>query len=146
MYEKTYKAVSRKNGDLATEVQARQHLIQIDEPLEQGGQDTGMNPIELLLSSVAACETLTIALYAQQLGIELEDLQVEVEGDLDSAGMMGIGGFRSGLTQIRTNVKIKSNAKKSDLDMLITVMEARCPARDSVGNGVEFAKPILTIE
>lgn len=146
MYEKTYKAVARRTGDLAVEVQARDHRITVDEPAASGGTDTGMNPVELLLSSIGACQTISLAIYAEQLQIPVDELWVEVEGDMDSAGFMGYDGYRPGYSEIRCHVHVKSSAPHSELQMLVDLVETRCPVEDSVGHGVRFAKTKLTLE
>lgn len=79
--------VTAVNGNTATvNVRARNHSIVIDEPVEQGGTDMDMNPVELLLSSVASCLTLTISIYAEVMGTKAENIEVQVDGVLDSAG------------------------------------------------------------
>ncbi len=41
------------------------HTWSADEPIEVRGTDTGPNPYELLLSSLAACTCITVALYCR---------------------------------------------------------------------------------
>ena len=64
MYEKTYKVSAKRVNDVEVDVEARGHKIKIDEPIAQGGTDKGMNPVELLLASIAACQTITASVYA----------------------------------------------------------------------------------
>ena len=101
MYEKTYKVSGKKVGDLGVEVTARGHKIKVDEPIEGGGEDTGMNPVEMLLGSIAACQTISTSIYAESMGIKIDEMSIEVEGDMDSAGFMGYAKFRPGYTNIR---------------------------------------------
>ena len=110
MYEKTYKVSGKKVGDLGVEVTARGHKIKVDEPIEGGGEDTGMNPVEMLLGSIAACQTISTSIYAESMGIKIDEMSIEVEGDMDSAGFMGYAKFRPGYTNIRSHIKIKSDA------------------------------------
>lgn len=51
-----------------------------------------------MLGSIAACLTLTISIYAEAMGVNVEDIQVDVEGDLNSAGMKGSAGCAQALT------------------------------------------------
>ena len=146
MYEKTYKVTGKKAGDLQVEVETRGHKIRIDEPVEQGGEDTGMNPVELLLSSIASCQIITTSIYAESMGIKIEEMSVEVEGDMDSAGFMGYAKFRPGYTNIRTHIHIKSPADPMMVQQLVDLVEIRCPAADSVKNGVELSKAVLEVE
>lgn len=146
MFEKTYKATARRTGDLAVEAQAREHRVVVDEPATSGGTDTGMNPVELLLSSIAACQTISLAIYAEQMRIPIEELWVEAEGDMDSAGFMGYDGYRPGYQEIRCHVYVKSDAPPAEIDMLVQLVETRCPVEDSVGHGVKFGKTTVSIE
>ena len=43
--------VSRLSDGLQVEAQSRGFKVLMDEPVEGGGTDKGMNPVELLLSS-----------------------------------------------------------------------------------------------
>ncbi len=45
-----------------------------DEPLSAGGTDTGPNPYELLLGSLAACTYVTLAWYCRNKGWPLESV------------------------------------------------------------------------
>ncbi len=146
MYEKTYKVTAKKVGDLEVDIDARGHKIKIDEPVAQGGSDKGMNPAEMLLGSIAACQTISTSIYAESMGIKIDEMSVEVEGDMDSAGFMGYAKFRPGYTNIRTHVKIKSDADPAMVKQLIDLVEIRCPVEDSVKNGVEFSKPEVDVE
>ena len=146
MYEKTYKVSGKKVGDLGVEVTARGHKIKVDEPIEGGGEDTGMNPVEMLLGSIAACQTISTSIYAESMGIKIDEMSIEVEGDMDSAGFMGYAKFRPGYTNIRSHIKIKSDADPAMVQHLIDLVEIRCPVEDSVKNGVEIAHAKVEVE
>ncbi len=146
MYEKTYKVSGKKVGDLGVEVTERGHKIKVDEPIEGGGEDTGMNPVEMLLGSIAACQTISTSIYAESMGIKIDEMSIEVEGDMDSAGFMGYAKFRPGYTNIRSHIKIKSDADPAMVQQLIDLVEIRCPVEDSVKNGVEIAHAKVEVE
>ena len=146
MYEKTYKVSGKKVGDLGVEITARGHKVKIDEPIEGGGEDTCMNPVEMLLGSIAACQTISTSIYAESMGIKIDEMSIEVEGDMDSAGFMGYAKFRPGYTNIRSHIKIKSDADPAMVQQLIDLVEIRCPVEDSVKNGVEIAHAKVEVE
>ncbi len=52
------------------------HRITADEPAERGGSDTGLTPSELLLSSLGACTSITLRMYASRKGWELGKITV----------------------------------------------------------------------
>ena len=80
------------------------------------------------------------------MGIKIDEMSVEVEGDMDSAGFMGYAKFRPGFTNIRSHIKIKSEADPAMVQQLIDLVEIRCPVEDSVKNGVEMSKPVIDVE
>lgn len=53
--------------------------IVVDEPTEDGGTDTGPRPSQLLASSLAGCTAITMELYAERKGWELDGLEVTVD-------------------------------------------------------------------
>lgn len=61
-----------------TEIQARNHIVMADEPIEVGGQDLGFTPTELLESSLAAYSTMTIRMYADRKGWDLDKVEIKV--------------------------------------------------------------------
>jgi putative redox protein len=76
--ERTVK--SRWTGGMRAVVSAGHFELVADEPTEAGGTDTGPQPTELLLASIASCFTLALAYWAKRRSITLEDLEVDVTG------------------------------------------------------------------
>ena len=65
----------------AQRIQARSHQLQADEPLSNGGTDSGPAPYELLLAGLAACTSLTLRMYADRKQWPLEKIRVEVTSE-----------------------------------------------------------------
>lgn len=53
--------------------------IVIDEPADAGGTETGPRPTQLLASSLAGCTAITIELYAERKGWDVDGLEVTVD-------------------------------------------------------------------
>ena len=68
-------------GALQFEIQARQHVIVSDQPLENGGHDEGMTPPELLLASLASCVAFYAAQYLRKYKLATEGTRVRVTAD-----------------------------------------------------------------
>lgn len=54
----------------------RSHTITIDQPLDNGGEDSGMTPPELMAASLAGCIAHYVARYCTQAGIDTTGLAV----------------------------------------------------------------------
>jgi uncharacterized OsmC-like protein len=65
-------------GRLAETITVRAHTLHADEPIEQGGTDTGPNPYDLLCAALGACTTMTLRLYADQKKWPLQRVSVQV--------------------------------------------------------------------
>ena len=55
-----------------------------------GGAGTAACSGDLLLGALAACAQITCQMVAEAMGIKTERIEVEVEGELDLAGTLGI--------------------------------------------------------
>jgi len=71
----------RHLGGVRFEADARGHRIISDQPIANGGQDTGMTPPEFLLASVATCAGYYAAEYLKLRGIPMGGMAVRVEAD-----------------------------------------------------------------
>ncbi|GBD18868.1 hypothetical protein HRbin27_01368 [bacterium HR27] len=111
--------------------------IVIDEPPAFGGTDRGPNPAELLLVALGACQELTLLILAEQLGLRIDDIEVDVHGDLDLRGFLGIDpNIRPGFQHISITVHIASPEPEERLRELLARAERLCPVSDVLRNPV----------
>ena len=72
-----------------------------------GGVGDAPCSADLLLASLAACQEVTLRMVAANQGIELEEVEVVVEGDWDPRGTLAMGReFPVGLTAIRCHTSV----------------------------------------
>lgn len=143
---RTYKAVTKLKEGVLVEAEARGFKLLIDEPIDQEGTDKGMTPVELLLCSLGSCQTIMATLLAPEVGVNLENVWVELEGEIDSDGSAGLTDVRPGFLDIRFNFHVKSDASEEKIKDLIELVEARCPVGDTIGQGVKLNRTKITIE
>ena len=66
------------------DVSARQFSVKTDEPPQYKGDDTGMMPTELFISSIASCFCMALVFVAGRKNIEVSQMEVEVSAQADT--------------------------------------------------------------
>jgi len=78
------------NTPIACSVQVGQKIFEAQAHSGVGGPGTAACSGDLLLGALAACAQLTCQLVATAMGIPVEHIRVEVEGEMDLSGTLGI--------------------------------------------------------
>lgn len=127
----TFAVVSRQVEGLKSEAHIRQFTVPVDEPEVLGGSDSAPNPVEYVLAALAACQEVTYRLFADQRGIPLNAVSVNLKGDLDLRGLFALdANVRPGFTGIRGTVHLDSPASLEELAALKRAVDAHCPVLD----------------
>ncbi|MEL6405731.1 MAG: OsmC family protein [Chloroflexota bacterium] len=63
---------------LQATIQTANHVIYADEPIDDGGTDTGPSPTEMAMGALGACIAMTMRLYAERKGWALEGVEIEL--------------------------------------------------------------------
>src|SRR6056297_1052619 len=109
----------------------RGHEIIIDEPESMGGTDEGMTPVEITLASLAGCLSITSAFLANKMNVEINNLSIDVEGEIDEKAMSSAE-IDSGFKEIRYDLKIDSDSSEDQVKKLYQSIENYCPVSDTL--------------
>ncbi|MFS0917671.1 OsmC family protein [Brevibacillus sp. 179-C 1.1 NHS] len=142
----TFKATAHLQKGMVVKASSRNFEITIDEPKSLGGTDTGMNPVELVLSALGACQSIVARVYARKFNVQLDDFWVEVEGDLDTDGFMNKSDVRRGYSEIRYTFHIKSDSPREQIESFVHFLEQTCPVGDTIANPVTLTLNGIIIE
>jgi len=135
---RTYKATTKWIEGSKSETEIREFKVKIDEPLELRGTNTAPNPVELLLAALGGCIVLTYQGYAKKYGIEIENIEVNLEGDMIRGGWVDEKDKeRKGFREIRYEVRIKTKASAEKVNQLHKLVEEKCPVSDMLVNPTE---------
>lgn len=66
------------DGKLKQDISNGRDQIVADEPVEIGGEDSGLTPFDLLDAALGSCTALTVTLVARRKQMPLTDVRVEV--------------------------------------------------------------------
>ncbi|NMA94411.1 MAG: OsmC family protein [Clostridiales bacterium] len=143
MAKEVFKSVATLLEGVTVECVSRDHKFILDEPPELGGADKGMNPCEALLSALGACKCIVAGAFSKAHGIDIQDLKIEVEGDLDPDGFLGKNKeAKIGFSEIRTTINIKSSSDEDKIKEFIEFVEKTCPIADTLVNTANYTTDV----
>lgn len=107
----------------------------MDEPAVPAGEDTAASPVEYALGALVSCQVVVYRLYAHQLGIRFDEIDIDAKGDLDVRGLFGTDdSVRPGFSEVRLTVSTSGPESQERYEELGRTVEARCPVQDIFAN------------
>ncbi len=117
-------------------VKVRGHQLQVDEPADKGGEDSGPSPEELLAASLASCTAVTIEMYAARKGWELGDVEVECEYRPADRGCP---------TRFLVTLRLPSGLSDEQVNRL-KVIATKCPVHRTLDGEAMFDERVERIQ
>ena len=112
-------------------------VLEADEPAILLGKDLAANPVEHLLHALASCLTTSMVYHAAARGIQIEEVESTLEGDIDLHGFLNLDKkVRNGYQGIRVNFRLKADVPEEQLQEIVQLGSGRSPVFDSLTNGV----------
>ena len=131
----TYRVSGEGEGSVASVIRAGKHSFFVDEPSALAGDDIASSPVEIALGALISCQIVVYRLYAQALGIQVDDISVTAEADLDARRLFGIAEtVRAGFTDVRLAITITGPETDARYQELREAVDAHCPVLDIFAN------------
>lgn len=135
MIMSTYKVKATKTTTgMQVSAGTRGFEITFDEP---GSTNTGMNPVEILLTSFGACQAITATELARKRHFDLRAFWVEIEGDLgreDVADGQNVYKFK----EIHYEPHLRSDESDEDIKDFLAEVAKKCPVENTLAYGTKF--------
>jgi putative redox protein len=125
------KATTRRHGGTYKHtVEVRDHELTVDEPLEEGGEDAGPSPQELLAVSLASCTAVTMEMYAARKGWDIGPVEVAVDYTRPERG---------GPTKFELVMRLADDVPDERVERL-RLIAAKCPVHRTLEGEVMFVQ------
>ncbi|HXX81466.1 MAG TPA: OsmC family protein [Thermodesulfovibrionales bacterium] len=131
---------------LYTETKVREHLLKSDYGEAAGGTNLAPNPIELLLTAIAACIEAAFYEFAVHEGFTINALSVNVEGTLDLRGLFMIDNVAAGFKEVKYTFTIDTPEDEEKIRKFAERVIAHCPVVDSLINPTRVSGEIRVKE
>ena len=125
----------KQGAGFKTECRAGKHLVIIDQPAPAGGTDAGPTPLDVQLIALGGCVAAIGRIIANQRKLAVRGIEVTVEGDIDTDGLLGKStASRVGFSAITARVKIDADMTATEKQQLLHDIDARCPISENLKN------------
>ncbi len=143
------KPVFRASGSgvegVRSEIRIGRHTMVADEGPALGGAGEGPNPVEYALAALLSCQVVTYRVWAAKLGVPLDAVVVDVEGDFDVRGFLGFDdAVRPGFGDVRVRVTLCGPADPQRYRALADAVDAHCPVLDLFRNATPVTTELVT--
>ncbi len=109
-------------------IRVRSHALTADEPKEDGGDDDGPSPQELLAASLASCTAITMEMYAKRKGWNVDGLEVDCHYTPAERGCV---------TRFELVMRMPAHLSEEQIERL-QVIAAKCPVHRTLEGEVAF--------
>ena len=122
----------RQNGRFQHRIEMGKHWVTADEPEQDGGDDTGPSPQDLLAGSLAACTAITVEMYAKRKGWEIGEVAVDVDYEPAQRGSP---------TKFEMKVLLPKELPEEQRERLMQIA-AKCPVHRTLEGEVMFDESV----
>ena len=130
------KTIARRQGHSFThELEIGSHRLTADEPIDQGGEDHGPSPQELLGASLASCMAITIEMYARRKEWDIGPVEVEVEYEQAERGLA---------THFDVVIRLADHLEEHQIERL-RVIAGKCPVHRTLAGPAHFTERLELI-
>jgi putative redox protein len=126
------RAIARRREGFTHDLKVGGHQLTVDEPQAQGGQDMGPSPQELLAASLASCTAVTMEMYADRKGWDVNGLEVDC---------LYTPAERGCPTRFELVMKMPAHLSEEQVERL-QVIAAKCPVHRTLEGEVAFEERI----
>ena len=125
----TFKAKAQGKGwPTKVTITDTEWTLKTDEPVEDGGSNTGPNPMQLFIASLAGCQNEQAQVVAEELSLNITQIGIKIEIDLDLSGFMGILDNSNGsYKNVRMESVVTGEVTDEQVKTLGQKVDDRCP-------------------
>jgi putative redox protein len=136
----------RLDEGLQARIQVRDFSFVADEPIADGGLNSGPMPTEYLLAALGACSAITVKLYAQRKGWPLEGVEVEVSRErfkkADYPAYTGQGDY---VNEFRQKLHFKGELTDEQKTRLLEIA-GKCPIHRALTDPAYMVEELIAAE
>lgn len=104
-----------------------------DEPQQLGGKNLGLNPTELLASSLASCTLITLRMYINRKQWNVDEINVKIDFDRDSERSVSV---------FTRKIEVIGDVNEEQRQRLETIANS-CPIHKTLTHSIEIKTTLI---
>jgi putative redox protein len=117
------RATARRREGYTHDVEVDGHKLVIDEPEIAGGANLGPSPTRLGAAALAACTAITVEMYADRKGWEVDTVEVDVDMEIEA----------SAIRAFTVHLRVECELDEEQLERL-RVIAGKCPVHRALAS------------
>ncbi|UWY26678.1 OsmC family protein [Flavobacterium sp. TR2] len=109
------------------------NILISDEPQQLGGKNLGLNPTELLASSLASCTLITLRMYINRKQWNVEEINVKIDFDRDSERSVSV---------FTRKIEVIGDVNEEQRQRLETIANS-CPIHKTLTHSIEIKTTLI---
>ncbi|HLR24325.1 MAG TPA: OsmC family protein [Fodinibius sp.] len=132
-----------KEENFTTTLTAGDHELRADEPESvEGGKDRGPDPYDYLLMSLGSCTVMTIKMYVNHKGWELDDVYMELRHSKRHAeDCDNCEDPKSRIDTIEKEVIVEGDLTEEQIDRILDISK-KCPVHRTLMSDISIESSI----
>jgi putative redox protein len=129
-----------------TEIISRTHVTHADEPLSDGGTDTALTPMEMMLGALGACMAITTQMYARRKGWPLTGVEIALDVErFVASNYPAYQGDAQFIHEIRNAIQFHGVLTTEQRERLFEIA-GKCPVHRVLANPTFFVEELIRAE
>ena len=135
--------VTERNKVFTQDIVAGPHKMIADEPSSAGGDDLGPTPYDLLLAALGACTSMTLRMYAQRKGLQVDNIQVKLQHSrIEAADCEPCEDQPTKIDQIRRQIRIDGDITEAQRQRMLEIAN-KCPVHRTLKNQKQITSELM---
>ena len=138
--------VSLMGDGYRTTITSRHHVYHIDEPVEDGGQDSAAKPTEVVMGALGSCIAITMKLYAERKGWALTGVEIDLDFERFNAKDYPAAQSEEGIVhEIRKGIRLHGDLTDEQKERILEI-GGKCPVHRLIASPSFFVERWLEDE
>ena len=129
------KVSGRAISHVRTDVIVRDLRVIVDEPEPRGGTNLGATPTETVVIALAGCLNVMGHRCADQVGLEILDLNIEIDAKFDRRGVTFESEINLPFPEVNVKLTLKTGADDETIEHMKSLLAKHCPVSTLLRQG-----------